>query len=103
MITQDPRPDIELDHRLWADVLALCNHYNRELKIMMAALRVTECCLWLSEGKLCFSFNRENLDERMITKAKETLQPHQIILKSIFERVAKKHRDPKDWQEEIPF
>lgn len=105
MTTQDIRPDLAEDHKLWADVLALCNKYNSELKNIMAFLRHAGCNLWLDNDKLCFSFNRENLNEHMVSRAKETIQPHQIILKTIFERIAKKHLhlDPQSWEEEIPF
>lgn len=94
------------DHRLWADVLALCNRCGREeLKIMMGALRRAECLLWLENEKVCFSFNRNNLDDYLIKRAKEILEPHKTILKGIFEKVASKHANlmSEDWKEEIPF
>jgi len=104
--TQDPRSDIIEDHRLWADLLALCNRYGKEEpKIMMDALRRAECKLFISENKLCFAFNRQNLDDHLIKLAKEILSPHRVLLKSIFNKIATKHinLNPKDWKEEVPF
>ena len=92
----------------WADALVLCNRLNKRydgLKIILGYLRRAECELWLSEGKLCFRFNRDNLNEHLIQRAKQILRPYKVILKSIFEKVAEKHNKlgPKDWKENIPF
>ena len=104
--TQDTRPDIQEDHQIWADVLALCNRYeDKELKNTMGALRIAECKLWLEDEEICFQFNQDNLNEHLIKVAKEILKPHRIILKNIFEKIAKKHinLDLKNWEEEVPF
>jgi len=108
MTTQDVRPDIAKDHRLWADVLALCDRLNKkydELKMILGYLRRAECELWLENSKLCFRFNRDNLDDYLIQRAKEILKPYKAVLKAIFQRVAEKHAglDPKDWKENTPF
>jgi len=99
-------PDILKDHMLWADILALCGRRKDDgLKIIMEALRRAECPLWLEDGRLCFRFNRDNLNGHMIQRAKQTLAPFKAILKAIFEKVAEKHikLDPKDWKEYTPF
>lgn len=105
-ITLDPRSDLKEDHHLWADVLALCNrNSNEELKIMMGALRRAECSLWLEDGEVCFSFNRKNLDDYLIKRAKEILKPYKNPLENIFKKIAKKHINlkPENWEEEVPF
>jgi len=108
MTTQDPRPDVLKDHRLWADVLVLCNRLNKRydgLKIILEYLRRAECELWLEGGRLCFLFNRDNLSGHLIQRAKQILMPYKVILKIIFQKVSEKHAglDPKDWKENIPF
>jgi len=102
----DPRPELK-GHRLWSDILALCNHYKKsELKETMTALRIADCTFKITdEGGWAFKFNHKTLNEHLIKVAKEILKPHRIPLVNIFNKVVKKHINLKEenWVEELPF